>query len=147
MLFSDLNKIFVNSNIIGKLPKKKIKFISDHSNNITANTLFVINQKRNFKLSYLHEAISKNLNTIITNRSIENLSVNQIIVKDLDKEVLKLVKLIKPFRPKLLVAITGTNGKTSTTWYLSQICKINKIPSKLTGTLGYFVNMKKIKRN
>ena len=145
MLFSDLNKIFVNSNIIGKLPKKKIKFISDHSNNITANTLFVINQKRNFKLSYLHEAISKNLNTIITNRSIENLSVNQIIVKDLDKEVLKLVKLIKPFRPKLLVAITGTNGKTSTTWYLSQICNINRIPSKLTGTLGYFVNMKKIK--
>ena len=47
--FSDLNKIFVNANIIGKLPKK-IKFISDHSSNITANTLFVINQKRNFKL-------------------------------------------------------------------------------------------------
>ena len=57
----------------------------------------------------------------ITNHRIENLSVNQIIVKDLDKEVLKLVKLIKPFRPKLLVAITGTNGKTSTTWYLSPL--------------------------
>ena len=145
MLFSDLNKIFVNANIIGKLSKKKIKFISDHSSNINVNTLFVINQKKNFKLSYLHEAVSKNLNTIITNRRIENLSVNQIIVKDLDKEVLKLVKLIKPFRPKLFVAITGTNGKTSTTWYLSHICKINKIPSKLIGTLGYFVNMKKIK--
>ena len=145
MLFSDLNKIFVNANIIGKLSKKKIKFLSDHSSNINVNTLFVINQKKNFKLSYLHEAVSKNLNTIITNRRIENLSVNQIIVKDLDKEVLKLVKLIKPFRPKLFVAITGTNGKTSTTWYLSQICKINRIPSKLIGTLGYFVNMKKIK--
>ena len=93
MLFSDLNKIIVNANIIGKLPKKKIKFISDHSSNITANTLFVINKKRNFKLSYLQEAISKNLNTIITNHRIENFSVNQIIVKDLDKEVLKLVKL------------------------------------------------------
>ena len=46
MLFSDLNKIFVNANIIGKLPKKKIKFISDHSSNINANTLFVINQKK-----------------------------------------------------------------------------------------------------
>ena len=92
MLFSDLNKIFVNANIIGKLPKKKIKFISDHSSNINVNTLFVINQKKNFKLSYLHEAVSKNLNTIITNRRIENLSVNQIIVKDLDKEVLKLAK-------------------------------------------------------
>ena len=44
MLFSDLNKIFVNSKIIGKLPKKKIKFISDNSKNISANTLYVINK-------------------------------------------------------------------------------------------------------
>ena len=69
---------------------------------------------------------------------------NQIIVKDLDKEILKLIKLRQPFRPKISVAITGTNGKTSTSWYLAQICKINKIPSKLTGTLGYFINLKKI---
>ena len=79
MLFSDLNKIFVKSNIIGKLPKKKIKFISDHSNNITANTLFVINQKRNFKLSYLHEAISKNLNTI--KKKINNFKNSEEILK------------------------------------------------------------------
>ena len=72
MLFSDLNKIFVSAKIVGKLPKKKIKFISDHSKNISVDTLFVINQNRNFKLSYLHESVSKNLNTIITNRRIEN---------------------------------------------------------------------------
>ena len=59
MLFSDLNKIFVNAKIIGKLPKKKIKFISDHSKNISVNTLFVINKDRKFKLSYFNEAISK----------------------------------------------------------------------------------------
>ncbi len=147
MLFSDLNKIFVNAKIIGKLPKKKLKFISDHSENISVNTLYVINQNRNFKLSYLNKAISKNLNTVLTNRQINNTSVNQIIVKDLEKQILKLLKFIKPFPPKLSVAITGTNGKTSTTWYLSQICKINKISSKLTGTLGYFINLKKIKES
>ena len=147
MLFSDLNKIFVSAKIVGKLPKKKIKFISDHSKNISVDTLFVINQNRNFKLSYFKEAISKNVNTVLTNGYIENSLVNQIIVKDLDKEVLKLLKLSKPFPPKLSVAITGTNGKTSTAWYLSQICKINKISSKLTGTLGYFINLKKIKES
>ncbi len=147
MLFSDLNKILINGEIIGKLPKKKIKFISDHSKNINANTLFVINQNKNLKLSYFKEAISKNLNTVLTNRYIENSPVSQIIVKDLDKEILKLLKLTKPFPPKFSVAITGTNGKTSTSWYLSQICKINKIPFKLTGTIGYFINLKKIKES
>ncbi len=147
MLFSDLNKIFVTSKIIGKLPKKKIKFISDNSKNISANTLFVVNKNKNFKLSYFHEAISKNLNTVLTNRHIKNSTVNQIIVKDIDKEILKLLKIIKPFPPISSVAITGTNGKTSSTWYLSQICKINKYPSKLTGTLGYFIDLKKIKES
>ena len=145
MLFSDLKDIFNNAKIIGKLPKKKIKYISDHSNNVNENTLLVLNQYKNFKLKYLKEAISKNLKTIISNKFIKNISLNQIIVKNLDKEISKLINIRQPFLPKVSLAITGTNGKTSTTWYLAQICKINDIPTKLTGTLGYFINLKKKK--
>ena len=68
MLFSDLKDIVNNQKIIGKLPKKKIKYISDHSENVDENTLLVINKKKHFKKSYLKEAISKNLKNIITNR-------------------------------------------------------------------------------
>jgi UDP-N-acetylmuramyl-tripeptide synthetase len=145
MLFFDLKDIFNNSKIVGKLPKKKIKYLSDHSKNVDGNTLLVINKKKYFKLSYLKEAISKNLNTVITNSFLKNCSLNQIIVKDLEKEISRLMKYRQPFLPKISVAITGTNGKTSTSWYLAQICKINRIPSKLTGTLGYFINLKKYK--
>ena len=53
MLFSDLKDIVNNKKIIGKLPKKKIKYISDHSKNVDGNTLLVINKKKHFKLSYL----------------------------------------------------------------------------------------------
>ena len=67
MFFSDLKHILNNAIIVGKPPKKKIKYISDHSKNIDGNTLLVINQNKNFKLSYLKEAISKNLSTILTN--------------------------------------------------------------------------------
>ncbi len=144
MRFSDLKNFFKNAKIIGNLTKKKIKYISDHSKNININTLYVINKNKNFKLSYLNEAISKNLTTFVTNKFIKYSSLNQIIVKDIEREVFKLIKILKPFPPKLSVAITGTNGKTSTTWYLSQICKKNKISSKLIGTLGYYVNLKKI---
>ena len=31
--------------------------------------------------------------------------------------------------------------------FTEKICKINKISSKLTGTLGYFINLKKIKES
>ena len=145
MLFSDIKNILNNPKIIGKLSKKKIKYITDHSKNVNDNTLLVVNQKQNFKLSYLKEAISKNLNTVISNSFLKNVSLNQIVVRHLDKEILKLIKFRQPFSPKVSVAITGTNGKTSTTWYLAQICKINKIPTKLTGTLGYFIDLKKYK--
>ncbi len=145
MLFSDLQFILNEAKIVGNLPKKKIKYISDHSKNVDVNTLLVINQNKNFKLSYLKEAISKNLHTIITNVFLKKCSLNQIIVKDLDSAISILIKIRQPALPKVSVAITGTNGKTSVSWYLAQICKINGIPNKLTGTLGYFVDLKKHK--
>ena len=46
MLFSDLKDIFNNPIIVGRLPKKKIKYISDHSKNVDGNTLLVINKKK-----------------------------------------------------------------------------------------------------
>ena len=49
MLFSDLKFILNEAKIVGKLPKKKIKYISDHSKNVDGNTLLVINQNKNFK--------------------------------------------------------------------------------------------------
>ncbi|SVB11682.1 uncharacterized protein METZ01_LOCUS164536, partial [marine metagenome] len=52
---------------------------------------------------------------------------------------------IKPFKPINTVAITGTNGKTSVAWYISEICRLSNIKIKMQGTLGYYVNGKKIK--
>ena len=75
------------------------------------------------------------------------MKITQIVVEDLDKEVLKLLNLRQPFNSKKSIAITGTNGKTSVTWYLAQICKYNNIKTKLTGTLGFYKNNKKIKKS
>ena len=60
MLFSDIKSILFDAEIVGKLHKKKIIYITDHSNQVDENTLLVIDRKKNFKLSYLKEAISKN---------------------------------------------------------------------------------------
>ena len=145
MLFSDIEKLLNNAKIIGKLHKKKIKYITDHSYYVCPYSLLVIDKNKNFKKSYLKEAISRGLTTILTNSYLKTSDITQIIVKDLNKEVYKLISYKKPFKPKISIAITGTNGKTSTAWYLAQICKLNNIPTKLTGTIGQFKNLKKIK--
>ena len=145
MLFSDIKKNLVDADIFGKLKKKKIKFITDHSEEVNSNALLVINNNKKFKKVYLKKAINKGLETIITNSYFKNIKITQIVVKDLDKEILKLLNLRQSFNPKKSIAITGTNGKTSVAWYLAQICKYNRIPTKLTGTLGFYKNNKKVK--
>ena len=145
MLFSDIKKKLVDADIFGKLKKKKIKFITDHSEEVNSNALLVIDNNKKFKKVYLKKAINKGLETIITNSYFKNIKITQIVVKDLDKEILKLLNLRQSFNPKKSIAITGTNGKTSVAWYLAQICKYNRIPTKLTGTLGFYKNNKKVK--
>ena len=145
MLFSDIEKILCDAKIVGNLNKKKIKFITDHSKDVDSNTLLVVDKNKNFKKIYLKKAISKGLNIIITNVRLNNLPITQVVVKDLNKDVFKLLNYRQPFNPKISIAITGTNGKTSTAWYLAQICKLNNISTKLTGTLGHYINNKKIK--
>ena len=147
MLFSDISKVLIHAEVIGILPKKKIKFITDHSSKVESKALFVINKNKNFKKSYLQDAISKGLEVILTNTYLKKIKLTQVVVKNLDREVLNLLKYRLPIQPKLSVGITGTNGKTSTAWYLGQICNENKIPTKLVGTLGYFRNLKKIKES
>ena len=48
MLFSDLQKISNDIKIIGKLPKKKIHYLSEHSHYVNENTLLVINQNKKY---------------------------------------------------------------------------------------------------
>ena len=147
MLFSDIKKILSDAKVVGNLPKKKIKYITDHSKKAEPNVLLVIDKNKKFKLNYLEDAKSKKLTAIISNNYLKNISITQVIVKNLSKDVLTLLKHRQQYQPKISVAITGTNGKTSTAWYLAQICKITKIPTKLIGTLGYFKNLKKIKNS
>ena len=145
MLFSDIKKVLSNAKIVGDLNKKKIKFITDHSKDVNGNTLLVVDKNKKFKKIYIQKGINRGLNIIITNTYFKNLPITQIVVKDINKDVLKLLNYRQPFKPKLSIAITGTNGKTSATWYLAQICRLNNIHTKLTGTIGYYKNIKKIK--
>ena len=51
------------------------------------------------------------------------------------------------FKPKNIIAVTGTNGKTSVANLFYQILNINKISVGIIGTLGIKYKKKNIKSN
>ena len=67
MLFSDIKNKLVDATIFGKLKKKKIKIITDHSEDVNSNALLVINNK-GFKSGYLMQLVCK-----ISNKTLEKI--------------------------------------------------------------------------
>ena len=131
-------KIYNNNN-------KNIKFsnLQTNSKNISKNSIFLINNKKKIKDYYLMDAIKKGAVAILTNKLIHKLNFPQIITEDINRCLLILLNKLKPIKPKNFIAITGTNGKTSVSWYISQLFYINDFPIKYYGTLGYYINGKK----
>jgi len=119
------------------------KYISKNSKDIKKSSIFAINNNNEFKIDYVKEAVAKGAIAILTNKLIKNLKISQFIVTDIDLSIHLLFKKIYPSKPMNIIGVTGTNGKTSVTWYVSQICQSNKILNKTYGTLGYYINNKK----
>jgi len=145
MLLSELVNIINYKHIINLSKNKEFNRISSSSKEVNQKTILVINNKKKIKKEYLLEALNKKTPAIISNKIYSNLSIPQFIVKDIDKEINKILKKLKSKKPLNSIAITGTNGKTSVAWYISQICKINNIKNKMQGTLGFYINNKKFK--
>ena len=143
MLLSDLNNIIDIKKKFNYKKNKKFTKITSTSKLADKNTLLIIKPNKSFKKKYLKEAIKKNIPGIISKKLIKDIKTTQYIVDDVENESKKILKKLFPFSPNNTIAITGTNGKTSVAWYISEILRINKINSKMLGTLGFFINGKK----
>jgi len=145
MLLSEVSKTIDIKKILNHKSNKYFNKINSSSKEVDKKTIFIIDSKKKIKKEYIDEAIKRKIPAIITNKIYHQLPLFQIIVKDIEKETQKLLISLKPFKPINTVAITGTNGKTSVAWYISEICRLNNIKIKMQGTLGYYINGKKIK--
>ena len=109
MLLSDIYKDY-NYNI-------EITGVSTDSRFVKPGNLFLPLPGSNFNGDEFYiEAITKGASAIVTNKSINNLSVPVILVDDIENELKRLIDLIykKPYNELTLIGITGTDGKTST---------------------------------
>ena len=141
MLLIDLTK-YIKFRKIYNFRKKKISFnyIFSNSKDITKGSLYALNNKRKLNSEYLQRAIKNGASAIISKKYIKNISIPQFITDDLTYTIKKITNKLFPNKPINSLAVTGTNGKTSVIWFVSQICINNNIGVKTYGTLGYFIN-------
>ena len=112
---------------------KQIKNICQNSNDIKKGDLFVSLKGKKYKgNSFLKEAIIKGSEAIITDTKVKNIKRKIPIIydKNIKIKLPNLLNYLYKILPNNIVGVTGTNGKTSVSWYLSQILNLNKINVK-----------------
>lgn len=128
---------------IEDLPKKEI-FLTDDSRNIKENSFYFSTY---FAKQYLKDAIEKQpLAIFLTKKELQNISLKEseiffIIGKKIPDFYLGYSASIfygEPSKDQHIVAITGTNGKTTTSFMIYHLWKKKQIPCAVIGTLGVF---------
>lgn len=130
---------------------KKIKFLKYQNRNFSINSkkvnkndiFFAIEGSKQSGSLYSSEALSKGAYKIVTSKNIRN--KNYLIVKNVKKFLAEACSVKYKEKPKNIIAVTGTNGKSSVANFYFQILKNLKINSAAVGTLGIFYK-NKVKR-
>ena len=116
-----------------KIVKKDFIFFAIKGNKIDGN-------------KFIKEAIKNGAKIIISQKCRERLNNDILYLYDSNprKLLAEVSSKLNNKKPNNLIAVTGTNGKSSITNFYYQILKLNKIKAASIGTLGiYGVNSRK----
>ena len=137
-------------NLAVDIQRINIKGLSLDSRQTKKNYLFfaVKGTKYNGE-DYIFSAISKGACAIVCdiNCKINNIKIPIIKVKNIKKTITESCKAYYRVKPKNIIAITGTNGKSSVAEFYHQILSAQKIPVASIGTLGIKINNKTTRTN
>ena len=130
--------------------KKKIFFsgISFNSKDIKKDNIFFAIKGNHFDGNkFISIAIKKGSKIIISEKRITNPRKDILFIhtKNIRKLLAEIAFKIYKNKPNNLIAVTGTNGKSSVSDFYFQLLKLNKIKVASIGTLG--VKSKNIRRN
>jgi UDP-N-acetylmuramyl-tripeptide synthetase len=130
---------------------KKIKFLKYKNRNFSINSkkvkkndiFFAMEGSKQSGNLHSSEALSKGAYKVVTSKNTKN--KNYLIVKNVNKFLAEACSVKYKEKPKNIIAVTGTNGKSSVANFYFQILKNLKINSAAIGTLGIFYK-NKVKR-
>ena len=102
------------------------------------NIFFAIKGNKSNGNRFINNAIANGASTIVSNKDFEGIKKNVLYIKS--KNVRKLLSKtsysIYKNKPNNLIAVTGTNGKSSIADFYYQILKLNNRKVASIGTLG-----------
>ena len=131
-------------------PKINIKELSLDSRQVKKNYLFFATKGKKYNgENYIFSAIKNGASAIVcdANCKIKNTKIPIIKVINIKKTIEEACKVFYHVKPKNIIAITGTNGKSSVAEFYHQILSTYKIPVASIGTLGVKINNKITKTN
>ena len=142
--------------LIGNFFKKiNLKYKKHYFSGISFNSLnckkdnifFAINGNAVDGNNFINGAIKKGAKTIISNQKFEGIKNNILFINSTNvrKLLSETAYSIHKKKPKNLIAVTGTNGKSSIADFYLQILNLNKKKAASIGTLG--INTIKYKKN
>lgn len=130
--------------------KLNIKGLAINSKEVRKEFIFfAINGNQSNGEKYINEAIAKGARVIICSNKCK-FNSNKIIVfktKNIRNFLSEITSKFYTLKPKNIIAVTGTNGKTSVADYFYQILNINNILASSIGTLGFKYDNKIILNN
>jgi len=122
------------------LDKVFIKNLSNNSKKVKKNDLFFAlkGQNQNGE-NYIEDAIKRGAAAIVCSLRYENnikKNIPFIKVENVHQALINACKKFYLKKPKNIIAVTGTNGKSSVADFFLQILLSNNIPAASIGTLG-----------
>ncbi len=133
-------------NLDKKYSKHEFKRLSCNSKKIKKGDIFfsIKGHNQNGNL-FIKDAIKKGAKTIISDYEYSGYKKNVLFIKNKNPRKLLSILINKIYKnkPNNLVAITGTNGKSSVANFYYQILKLNYFKVASIGTLGVQTNTKK----
>ena len=126
--------------------KHEFREISSNSKKIKKGDIFfsIKGYNKNGNL-FINEAIENGAKTIISDYNFSGYKKDVLFIKEKNPRKLlsNLINKIHSQKPKNLIAVTGTNGKSSIANFYYQILKLNNLKVASIGTLGVHTNTKK----
>src|SRR6266581_1038416 len=125
--------------VIGSLDRE-VESIAYDSRRVQGNTLFVaIRGEKSDGHQFVDQAIEQGASVIVAEREISSPRATCLVVGDSRAALADLSTTFygHPARKLKLAAVTGTNGKTTTTFLIKHICESGGLRCGLIGTVRY----------
>ena len=150
-MITNLNNLIKDIEV-SNLPKTKIEIsgITNDSRKVKPGSVFIaISGYQNDGKKFIDEAVNKGASVIIADQVNQKIKIPVIEVKNIRKAMSKISANYydNPSKKMCVIGITGTNGKTTSSFILNSIINSSNNKSALVGTLGVLNDEKIINTN